>query len=137
MQLRTGVKALATLLVGHLKPPDDDWRSAHFSDIESDDAAVDGARLLRFLLHDCTFTYIVHTVKTCSLAESRAPIGVVSEAAAAAAAALGETRGAYAGTPADHAEYTRVFKANFDTLVRFSASCSFCLVAFEKRAEFS
>ena len=119
------MKALATLLVGHLKPPDVDWRSARFGDIETDDEAVDGARLLRFLLHDCTFAYIVHTVKTGSLAESRTPIGVVSEAAAAAAAAaIGESRGAYAGTPADHADYTRVFNANFDTLV---SSC-FCSV---------
>ena len=120
------MKALATLLVGHLKPPDVEWRSAHFGDIETDDEAVDGARLLQFLLHDCTLTYVVHTVKTASLAESRTPIGVVSEEAAAAAAAIGETRGAYAGTPADHANYTRVFNANFDTLVRsflFGVAC--------------
>ena len=113
-----GVKSLATVLVGVLKPPDT-WESM-FGAVVDEDEKLDGDLVRLLLLERCAFTYIVHDVKSSSLTGGRVTTTTLaaSDEARAAAAALGETAGAFASNVADHQHYTTEFLKQFEPLVR-------------------
>lgn len=97
-----------------------DWRNKLFSDIDDDDASIDGERLRRFIIEQCYYEYVVNTVRNCKLHESaeRQSTAFTSDRAAVdAAKALSETAGARAATLADHDEYASVFNRTFPALV--------------------
>lgn len=112
-----GVKCLATVLVGFVKPPDN-WQQRFFADCHDDEQQLNGDVVRSLLLEHCTFVSMVHSLRSNSLSAPRSATAPPStDAARAAATAIGETAGAFAANAADHQQYESVFKKHFATLV--------------------
>lgn len=121
----SGVKALASVVVGVLKPKVDVRK--YFNNVDSKQK-LDEVAVKRFLLEVCEFDHITHTVKSSSLRPQSSKILPTTPTARAAAEAMSKTSGSHAATPADHAEYTKVFKQHYDTLVNFLLFSSIMIV---------
>lgn len=113
------MKALASVVVGVLRPPDG-WEQLDAFRGRGDNDVIDGQAIERFLLEQCKFEYITHSVRSSSLsASSRASsIALASDAARTAADELSKTAGTRAATIGEHDEFVRVFKKHHNTLVQ-------------------
>lgn len=108
------MKHLATLVVGVFLPRDEQWRAKHFGNV-GDDVVVDGQRIRDFLLKECKFKYLIHSIKNSSYNSAQSmPTSVDAKRAATA---LAQTAGATAANAHDHDQYATLFRQSYDALV--------------------